>query len=93
MTEYRLHGWRSGTQAPPAPSVSLDAQSPFHGAALALRQFLQAGCDINAPLTHVDMTEPDGLKHTLLVEEVLEWLRDPKQAAFVHSEDLAALLR
>jgi len=53
---------------------------------------VQAGCDISAPLAHVDISEPGGAKQTLLVEEVLDWLSDPKQTDFVHREGLAALL-
>src|SRR5262245_39874760 len=92
MTEYRFHWWPTTTNGTPAPSITLEAESTLHGAALALRHFMQLGCDINAPLAHVDLTEPDGGKRTLLVEEVLEWLHDPEQAAFVGREDLARLL-
>jgi hypothetical protein len=52
-----------------------------------------AGCDLTAPLAHVDVTESSGVKHTLLVEEIREWLNDPKQTAFVHREGLAVLLQ
>jgi hypothetical protein len=82
----------SKAQRPPAPSVTLEAESLLHGAALALRHFKEVGCDIAAPLAHVDVTEAGGVKHTILVEEVVSWLSDPKQAAFVHDERLAALL-
>jgi len=92
MTEYQFHLWSSGTQRTPTPSVRLNADSPLHGAALALRHFKELGCDITAPLAHVDMTEQDGVKHTLLVEEILDWLNDPKQTGLVHREGLAALL-
>jgi hypothetical protein len=91
MTEYQFH-WLSKTHPTPTPSVKLEAESHLHGAALALRQFRELGCDISSPLAHVDMTEPDGVKQTLLIEEVLDWLQDPKQSAFVHREGLAALL-
>jgi hypothetical protein len=53
---------------------------------------MQLGCDIAAPLAHIDMTEPDGGKQTLLVEEVLEWLSEPKQREFIQREGLAVLL-
>jgi hypothetical protein len=92
MTEYQFHWWPSGTQPTPIPSVRLTAESTLHGAALALRQFMQLGCDIAAPLAHIDVTEPDGARHPLLVEEVLDWLNDPRQSAFVHREGLAVLL-
>ena len=92
MTEYQFHWWPSGTTASLTPSVRLQAESHLHGAALALRHFMQLGCDITAPLAHIDMTEPDGVKQTLLVEEVLDWLNDPKQTDFVHREGLAVLL-
>jgi hypothetical protein len=88
MTEYQFHAWPSGT----IPSVRLQAESPFHGAALALRHFKRAGCDIIAPGAHLDMIDADGGKQMLLVEEVLDWLGDPKQSAFIHREDLADLL-
>jgi hypothetical protein len=93
MTEYRFHSWPSGTTRAQTPSVTLQAESHLHGAALALRHFMQLGCDIAAPHAHVDMTEPDGVKQTLLVEEVLDWLNDPKQSDFIHCEGLAVLLR
>jgi hypothetical protein len=38
------------------------------------------------------MTEADGVKQTLLVEEVLEWLHDPKHSDFIDREGLAVLL-
>jgi hypothetical protein len=92
MTEYQFHSSPSGTKAALTPSVRLQAESHLHGAALALRHFMQLGCDITAPLAHVDMTEPDGVKQTLLVEEVLDWLNDPKQSDFIHREGLAVLI-
>lgn len=92
MTEYRFHWWPSVIKPAPIPSVTLQAESHLHGAALALRQFKQLGCDITAPLAHVDMTEPDGIKQTLLVAEVLDWLNDPKQTEFIRREGLAGLL-
>jgi hypothetical protein len=72
--------------------VRLRAESRFHGASLALQHFMQIGCDIGAPLAHVNITEPDGAKHTLFVEEVLDWLSDAKQTSFVQHESLAMLL-
>jgi len=92
MTQFQFHWWASDLQKTPIPSVSLNAESPFHGAALALRHFVTLGCDITAPLAHIDLRGADGAKHTLLVEEVLDWLHDAKQAAFVSSEGLAVLL-
>jgi hypothetical protein len=91
MTEYRFH-WSPRTGRTLTPSVSLPAESHLHGAALALRHFRQLGCDIAAPLAHVDVSEPDGAKQTLLVDEVLDWLSDPKQVDFLRREDLTALL-
>jgi hypothetical protein len=75
------------------PSVSVDAVSLRHGAALALRQLLAQGCDISAPHAHVDVTGPDGASHMVLVEEVLDWLGSPEQASFVDREGLDILLR
>jgi hypothetical protein len=91
MTEYQFHWWPSGTR-PAIPTLTLQADSHLRGAALALRHFMQLGCDVTAPLAHVDLTEPDGVKHTLLVEEVLDWLNDPRQRDFIHREGLAGLL-
>ena len=93
MTEYRFHWWPSKTKSVTTPSVTLEAESTLHGAALALRHFMQIGCDITAPIAHIDLTDSDGRKHTLLVEEVLDWLKDPKQTAFVQREHLATLLQ
>ena len=92
MTEYRFHWSAPEASRPVTPSVTLQAESHLHGAALALRQFVALGCDITAPLAHVDITESNGVKQTLLVEEVLDWLNEPKQAEFVHREGLAVLL-
>ena len=92
MTEYQFHWWPSKTEHIPIPSVQLEAESRLHGAALALQQFARLGCDITAPLAHVDVTEPDGAKHTVLVEEVVDWLQDEHQAAFVDREGLGALV-
>ena len=92
MTEYLFHWFRRGAPGPLPPSIKLQAESHLHGAALALRQFVELGCDITAPLAHVDMTESNGVKQTLLVEEVLDWLKQPTQVEFVHREGLAVLL-
>jgi hypothetical protein len=92
MTEYQFHWWPSASKGAAIPSVRLEAESHLHGAALALRHFMQVGCDVKAPLAHIDMTESDGVKETLLVEEVLEWLNEPKQADFIRRESLAGLL-
>src|SRR5436190_10946592 len=62
MTEYQFHRWPSGSKRAPTPSVRLQAESHLHGGALALRHFKELGCDITAPLAHVDMSEPDGAK-------------------------------
>src|SRR5436190_13406411 len=93
MTEYRFHSWQPGIEARLAPPVALDAQSRLHGAALALRGFVELGCDIGAAGAHVDATDADGAKHTLLVEEVLDWLKDREQTAFVQREGLVPLLQ
>jgi hypothetical protein len=93
MSEYRFHWWPSGTGAKLTPSVTLEAPSTRHGAALALQHFVELGCDISAAGAHVDVTDPDGVKHTVLVEEVLDWLKDHEQAAFVQRQNLACLLQ
>lgn len=92
MTEYHLHWRPSKTQAALSPGVKLEAQSQFHGAALALRHFKQAGIDITAPLAHLDMSDAGGVTHAMLVEEVLDWLNAPEQTSFVQREGLAGLL-
>jgi len=91
MAEYLFHWWPGTTRTMP-PSVNLHAESHLHGAALALRQFMDLGCDIAAPLAHVDVTESNGVKQTLLVDEVLDWLHEPQQGEFIHREGLAVLL-
>ena len=91
MTEYLFH-WPSGATRAVTPSIKLQAESHLHGAALALRQFVELGCDITGPLAHVDVTEANGVKQTLLVEEVLDWLNEPKQLEFIQREGLAAML-
>src|SRR5437762_14128370 len=65
MTKYQFHRWPSGSKRAPTPSVRLQAESHLHGGGLALRHFKELGCDITAPLVHVDMSEPDGAKQTL----------------------------
>jgi len=92
MTEYQFHWLPSGHGRARTQSVRLQGESHLHGAALALRHFMQQGCDLSAPLAHVDITEPDAVKQTLLVEEILAWLNDPNQTDFVHREGLASLL-
>ena len=91
MTQYRFHWWPAGATRTVTPSVTLEAESHLHGAAIALRQFRELGCDIAAPLAHLDITESNG-KQTLLVEEVLGWLHEPQQGEFVRREDLSPLL-
>jgi hypothetical protein len=92
MAEYFLHWWSTGAARPVTPRVTLQAESHFHGAALALRAFTKLGCDITAPHAHIDITESNGARQTLLVEEVLDWLNEPKQLEFIQREDLAALI-
>jgi hypothetical protein len=60
---------------------------------MALRHFKQLGYDIAAPVAHIDVKESSGIKHTVLVEEILDWLKDPRQEAFVQREQLALLLQ
>jgi hypothetical protein len=93
MTEYRFHGRLSANPGAVTTSIGLEAASRFHGAAIALRTFMEGGCDIAAPLAHLDMTEANGDKHVLLVEEVLAWLKEPDQAGFVQHEGLTGLFR
>jgi len=92
MTEYLFHWLPAGTDRVLVPDVQLTADSRLHGAALALRHFKEVGCDLSTPLAHVDIVESNGGNHILLVEEVLNWLSDPKQAAFVRCEGLDVLL-
>ena len=92
MTEYRFHG-RPSANSQTTATVSLSPESRFHGAAIALRMFMERGCDIAAPLAHLDVTEPGGVKHIVMVEEVLAWLRQSTQTAFVQNEGLAKLLQ
>ena len=93
MAEYRFHWWSSRAEAKAMPSVEIEAASPLAGAALALRHFRQEGYDIDAPLAHVDLVGPAGAKRMLLIDEVREWLHDPKQAIFVRDQDLGDLVR
>ena len=93
MAEYHFHSRPGNAHDAPAPHVTVAAPSHLHGAALALRQFVELGCDISMPLAHVDMTEPDGAKQTLLVEEVLDWLHESPQKDFVDRQGLWALVR
>lgn len=93
MTEYQFHSRPQASSAAGKASINLDAESKYHGAAIALRQFMERGCDITAPLAHIDLTEPGGHTHTLLVEELLDWLKDPGQSAFVQREGLAVLMQ
>jgi len=90
MTEYVFHR-PAGSERWLVPDSGLTADSRLHGAALALRHFKELGCDLSTPLAHVDITESDGASHTLLVEEVLDWLSEPEQAAFVRREGLDVL--
>jgi hypothetical protein len=93
MTDYRFHWWPTKASSNLTPSIALEAQSPRHGAALALQRFVDLGCDITAAGAHVDVTESDGVTHTVLVEEVLDWLKQDQQAAFVQRHRLASLLQ
>jgi len=92
MTEYLFHWWPSETTRSISRSIKLQAESHLHGAALALRQFKELGCEITAPLAHVDIVESSGVKQTLLVEEVLDWLQEAQQGEFIRREGLSVLL-
>jgi hypothetical protein len=93
MTEYRFHWRPSGATRAVTPTIKVEAESHFQGAALALRQFMELGCDITAPLAHVDITESTGVTQTLFVEEVLDWLHQSQQGEFIQREGLSVLLR
>ena len=93
MTEYRFHWLVRGRQANLTPSIVVEAPTTLHGAALALLRFLDQGCDLDAPGAHIDATESDQAKHTILVEELFDWLRRPEQADVVEREGLATLLQ
>ena len=70
MTEYKFHS--SSAKGAPTPSVRLEADSPLHGAAVALRQFIELGCDIGAPLAHVETLENCGDKSGRTGEPAVE---------------------
>ena len=73
--------------------ITADAwASHLHGAAIALRQFMEQGWDIAAPLAHLDIVDANNAKQTLLVEEVLAWLHEPQQREFVGGAGLTRLL-
>jgi hypothetical protein len=91
-TEYRFHWWKSSGRPEAIPAVTLQAESREQGAALALRHFIEHGFDITAPAGHLDITDADGTRHMLLVEEVVDWLKTPAQSDFVHREHLEPLL-
>jgi hypothetical protein len=93
MTEYRFHWLVQGSRANLTPSVVLEAPTTFHGAALALLRFLDQGCDMGAPGAHIDVSDSDGAKHTILVEELFDWLKRPEQTGFVQREGLAVVLQ
>jgi hypothetical protein len=89
MMDYRFHWW------PPSrtiPHVACAAQSAHHGAALALKRFMAMGNNLRAPGAHVDFTDAGGNTHTLLVDEVLDWLKEPQQTGFVEREYLEPLV-
>ena len=92
MTEYRCHWWSPGQKPTLTAGIELEAETQRHGAAIALRHFRYSGCDIATPHAHIDITDEDGGKHTLMVEEILDWLKEPGQADFIHREDLSELL-
>ena len=92
MTEYQFHWWPSGERRSRSRIVTLEAESPLHGASLALRHFRQLGCDIAMPLAHVDTRDAAGVKHTLMVEEILEWLSEPQQQDFITRAGLSELV-
>lgn len=92
MSEYLFHWWPAGTERAMVPGVRLTADSRLHGAALALRHFREVGCDLSTPLAHVDVKDPDGATHTLLIDEVRDWLMEPGQAGFVRCYCLDVLL-
>src|SRR5262245_25118101 len=93
MTEYKCHWWSAEAEPALTPVVTLAAETRIQGAALALPRLMELGCDIGAPHAHVDMTDPNGETHMVLVEEVLDWLDDPRQEQFVRREGLEALRR
>ena len=88
MTEYRFHWLPAGGTR----SITLQAESHLHGAAIALRQFIELGCDLTTPFAHLDIVESKDVTRTLLVEEVLDWLHAPQQGEFVRREGLSLLL-
>jgi hypothetical protein len=90
-TQFRLHLW-SRVPGDQIPSASLEADTNLAGAALALREFTGRGYDVTPFGAHIDMEHAGSRTHTVLVTEVLDWLRLPAQSEFVAAERLAALL-
>jgi len=93
--EYRFHTAPSRetlAAKPASPHVTLEAETLRHGAALALLDFVRMGCEVDAPLAHVDVTDAAGTVKTLLVEEILDWLTQPAQRDFVEREGLEFLI-
>jgi len=90
-TEFRLHLW-SPVPGNQIPTTSLEADANLHGAALALREFTRLRYDVTPFGAHIDMERTGGRTHTVLVTEVLDWLRLPAQSEFVAKEHLSALL-
>jgi hypothetical protein len=90
IAEFRLHLW-SRVPGKRVPTATFDAKSSLHGAALALREFTQLGHDITAPGAHIDIEEINGPTHTIMMSEVLEWLRQPEQTEFVKEQNLGYL--
>jgi hypothetical protein len=90
VTAFRLHLW-SRAPGNRIPTATVDAQSNLHGAALALREFTQLGHDITVPGAHIDIEETNGPTHTMMMSEVLDWLRQPEQTEFVEEQNLGYL--
>ena len=66
MTEYHLHWRPSKSQSAVSPSVKLEAESHFHGAALALRHFSRSRRRHQPFAFASDMTEAGGVAHAML---------------------------
>ena len=97
---YKIHLWTRGTNSR-IPVEDVDAEDRLHAAAIGLRFFQMRRFDISPKLAHVDMEnlervefEADkGETGTVLVSEVVAWLRQQEQANFVKENELEPLLK
>ena len=96
---YKVHLWTRGTNNR-IPVDDVEAEDRDHAAAMGLRYFQMRRFDLKPELAHIDIENLEKVEleadidelGTVLITDVIAWLRHPERADFVKENELEPLL-